>query len=326
MNERTYDIHGTVVRVTSDRPEHLARLDDDFGTFTTDGGRRVDPELHYEIRARTPEEVGLPPVAVGPLGDVVTEPGDGVLRLSGPGLTEPAAYITEVRAYFAAAVFSRLVRLRPTRQIHASAVRGGQGGVAFIGHKKAGKTSMALLALTAGADFVSNDITFLEAAADGVHVLGIPQTLTLGPGAVDWFGRHAPQTGIDAPPVGEVSAEELYNMEGRNKYALRLPEVAGFATVVGEAVELGHIVFPEPGMALAEPRAVRLTPDEAQVRLCMHSEAMTKWGWPPELRGRDYLRRLEEVTAAATRATACWLFQWCPDHGLNRKLIADLVL
>ena len=265
-------------------------------------------------------------MTTGPLGDELREISPSALHLTGPRISEDAAYITEVRAYFAAAVFSRIVRLRVAQQIHASAVLGDQGGVAFVGHKKAGKTSMALLALTAGADFVSNDITFLEADANGVQLLGIPQTLTLGPGAVNWFGQHSPETGIEASVRTDVTAEELYNMEDRNKYSLYLSKVAGFTKIIAAPVRLGHIVFPEPAMVLAQPRAVRLTPEEAQVRLSMHSEAMMKWGWPPQLLGGEYLRRLTDVTAAVTKSTPCWLVQWCPSHQLNREMLGKLVL
>jgi hypothetical protein len=326
MTTRTFDVHGVTVKVTSDIEHHLRRLDCDFGTFAVDAIE--DPQLRYEVvHAPISEDDRHAALTEGPLGDVVSRRPDRALRISGPRVDEPTAYVQEVRSYFAASVFSALVSGRRAQQIHASAVEGTQGGVAFVGAKKAGKSSTALLSLTAGADFVSNDITFLDATTSEVRILGIPQAVTLGPGASRWFSANAPEVGVPAPESrGEASAEAEYNTEGPAKYEVSVATVRTFTGVRREGVRLDHLVFPEPGMWLSAPRAVEIRPGEAMVRLLMSCEAMFKWGWPPALVGEHYLERLSDIVRCATEQASCWLFQWCPDHHANRDLLRKIVL
>ena len=50
MNHRLYNIHGVRVAVKCDWPEHLRRLDRDFGTFVDHDDTRA-AHLRYEVSA-----------------------------------------------------------------------------------------------------------------------------------------------------------------------------------------------------------------------------------------------------------------------------------
>jgi len=53
--------------------------------------------------------------------------------------------------------------------VHAAAVSGGMGAVAFVGAKGAGKTTTALDFIHAGADFYSGDVLFVDSAGSAAH-------------------------------------------------------------------------------------------------------------------------------------------------------------
>jgi hypothetical protein len=326
MSTRKFNLHGVVVEVRSNVDFHLQRLDADFGTFTDEGS--AEPALSYTIEHvdSLPESESAQ-VIYTPVGDRLIWSDRWTYKITGPNLIEPPSYIHGVRSYFAAVVISELIRSRVAQQIHASAVTGRRGGVAFIGAKKAGKSSTALLSLTAGADFVSNDITFLDANGGEVQILGIPQAVTLGPGAARWFSAHAPETGVPGlDSLAPGNPEAAYNMEGPTKFEVPVSTIRTFTGVQGGPVRLDHLVFPEPGMWLTAPRATEIDPGEAAVRMAMNCEAMVKWGWPPALCGGEYLDRLTQLIKSSTAQAKCWLFQWCPDHHANRELLREIVL
>jgi hypothetical protein len=307
-----FAIHGVTVRVRCGVSSHRDRLLGDFAPFVTD--LAVTPDITVEIYDRDPPaDDDLPSSATGPLGNTIAWDASGRLSICGPHLASDAAYLHEVRSYFAAAVLQRLVKSREVQQVHSSGVVGRRGAVLFAGDRGAGKTSLALASTLAGASYLSNDIALLERRRAVVRVLGLPQSLTLGPGGARWFATHFPELPLPPSPVGRELPDKV-----------RL-ECGALALDPGPAT-LSAIVFPERMDVLASPRAQRLSADEAFVRLISVTEAITKWQQPPALLGNAYIERLRNVCRAATEQADAWHLQWSHDHHQNVALLQRLVL
>jgi hypothetical protein len=337
IDQRVFEIHGVRVRFTSTVAHHLDRLAEDYGLYFVDPNDDGLSTLHYDVvstEGSASAEVDRPGDSVidGPLGDRIVVSASGDVRLHGPAVGDPRAYIQEVRAYLTAAVLTRLVRQRTANQFHASAVHGSRGGVLFAGAKKMGKTSMALLSCLGGAAYMSNDITLLDLAEPGtegpaVQVMGMPQALSVGLGAVKWFAGRHPSIDLDTSMIADdLDGEALYNLELGEKPKLERAALAELASVRSAPAPLSAIVFPEPNLTLTRPRIRRLSADEALTRLAMLAEAFLKWEWPLALSGEDYLARSAQVTRAAVKQADCWHLQWCPDHDLNLALLRQHAL
>jgi hypothetical protein len=307
-----FAIHGVTVRVQSGLGTHRDRLVGDFRPFVTK--LSVAPEITVEIyEGDAAAGDDLSPSATGPLGNTIAWDKSGRLRIYGPYLLSDSAYLHEVRSYFAAAVLQRLVIAREVQQVHASGVVGRRGAVLFAGDRGAGKTSLALASTLAGAKYLSNDIALLERGPSVVHALGLPQSLTLGPGGAGWFTANFPELRLPAARAGRELTDKV-----------RLD--CGVLALDPGPARLSGIVFPERMDVLECPRARRLSTGEALVRLVSVTEAIAKWQQPPALLGGAYVDRLRTVCEAAAEQAESWHLQWSNDHHRNVALLQELVL
>lgn len=306
-----FAIHGVTVRLRCDISMHRDRLLSDFKPFATGSSRR--PDITVDVCERDQGKDVTPPTATGPMGSRIAWNASGDLSIVGPYLMSDAAYLHEVRSYFAAAVLQRLVSTREVQQVHASGVVGRHGAVLFAGDRGAGKTSLALAATLAGAKYLSNDIVLLERTDSVVSVLGLPQSLTLGPGGASWFAAHFPELPLPPSPPGFELPDKV-----------RLG--CGVLDLDPGPAPLSAIVFPERMDVLESPRARRLSTGEALVRLMSVTEAITKWQLPPALLGEAYAERLRTVCASAAEQAESWHLQWSHDHHQNVALLQTHVL
>jgi hypothetical protein len=303
-----YVVHGVRASASGEPAALLARLREDFAPFAATLAKPPHVTLDVGPSGASGWAAGQRRV-MGLLGDEVAWDEGGRLAVRGPGLERSDAYLTEVRPYFAAAVLGRLTAERRAQQVHASGVVVRAGTLLFLGDRGAGKTSLALAAIGDGASHLASDIALLEQDAASVRVLGLPQTVTLGPGAARWFAEHSP--GL-LPSSGAISGEKL-----------RVP--ADALAVQAGPVPLAGMMFPEPAFALDAPRAQQLAPGDALVRLVSATQAMSRWQWPPPLSGAPYLERLRDVCLAAVEQAPAWHVQWCRDHRRNARLLAELI-
>ncbi|WP_416955687.1 hypothetical protein [Streptomyces sp. Agncl-13] len=331
--EQDLSVHGVAVRFGSAVADHFARLTLDYEPFFVPAATRepvssdADP-LTFAVDFEDPgEKRPTDKLIAGSLGDTVVLAEDGSVRVFGPAIDDQRAYKEEIRAYLTATVLRRLVTTRGAQQFHASAVEGGRGAVLFAGAKKMGKTSMALLSTLGGASYMSNDITLLS-LADQVAVLGLPQPLTVGLGAVNWFATRRPESGLDRSRIdGGLTDHQLYNLEIDDKQELTRSAIVRLGCGVKDGpAPLSSIVFPEPNLSLDRPRIRLLARDEAMTRLAMLAEAFLKWEWPVALGADAYFDRMREVVSAAVEQADCYHFQWCPDHDRNLDLLRGTVL
>jgi len=102
-------------------------------------------------------------------------------------------------------VLPRILHLRGTTCLHASAVEVDGGVVAFCGHSGAGKSTLAAALVSRGYSLVSDDVLPLRSGGPGTDVLagpGLPE-LRLYPTAADRIGI----AGHVAPPIaGQTKA------------------------------------------------------------------------------------------------------------------------
>ncbi|MEW2592236.1 hypothetical protein AB0893_17665 [Micromonospora aurantiaca] len=329
---QSLSVHGVSMVFTSPVAEHHRRLREDYGLFflsdSTDPDT-IDFTVGYTVDQRVtgPAQMSF----LGVLGDTVTVYADGSVSVTGPAIDHEKAYESEVRAYFTAAVLREVTRRRTANLFHASAVAGERGAVVFAGAKKVGKSSFAMLCALAGANYISNDMTVLslpESPDEGdVVVLGLPQPITLAPGAIDWFGRRHPTVGLDAGDIGStMDATSLYTLEIGAKSRVTLDLLERYTTVRPEPTRLGTLIFPEPILTLDRPRARLLDRDEALIRLSMLAETFLKWHWPVAHSAEEYLKRLANIMLTTVDAAPAWHLQWCPDHDLNYELIREIAL
>ncbi|MEU0386905.1 hypothetical protein [Streptomyces chartreusis] len=238
--EQELSVHGVAVRFGSPVADHFARLKVDYEPFfapaVTQGSVTSDSDaVTFAVDFEDPgTKRPTDKLIAGPLGDTIAIAEDGSVRVFGPAIGDKRAYQQEIRAYLTATVLRRLVTTRPAQQFHASAVEGGRGAVLFAGAKKMGKTSMALLSTLGGASYMSNDITLLS-VADQVDVLGMPQPLTVGLGAVNWFAAQRPESGLDRSRIDDgLNDHQLYNLEIGDKQELTRSAIARLGAGIKE--------------------------------------------------------------------------------------------
>jgi hypothetical protein len=87
--------------------------------------------------------------------------GNRVVIEPSPGCEE-----SEIRAYLLANIFAILCHQQRLLPLHASAVRFGEGAVAFLGDSGAGKSTLAAMLVARGFPLVADDICLLDPEAE----------------------------------------------------------------------------------------------------------------------------------------------------------------
>jgi len=143
-------------------------------------------------------------------------------------LVEPAANASaeEIRAYLLSPIFSALCHQAGMYSLHASAVRVGNGVVAFLGNTRAGKSTLAAGLAQRGYSVIADDICLLDTRArDGeknadsglTRVVPVAPALKLWRSALDHLGTSL----ADLPRV--VRHEEKYRLKLSDALPIRLP-------------------------------------------------------------------------------------------------------
>lgn len=163
--------------------------------------------------------------------------------------------------------------------LHAGMVSFDGVGVAYVGSKKAGKTSSLIAALLAGADFVVNDDLTVRVGPDGLTGYGWPRTTAIR--------RDTVLTLRDRLPGFPRTSRELRHPANRWNASAE-PTVDGLAPLLwvdpaelatAAKVELracapiGAVVLPGWDDAVDRPRWERLSPATARELLAPHVES-----------------------------------------------------
>lgn len=172
--------------------------------------------------------------------------------------------------------------------VHGGLVALGGTGVAFLGHKRAGKTSSILSALVnAGAEFVSNDDLVLAMTGDGpLTGFGYPRTVNVRTDSLLALATARPELatllGGVSHPANSYPGKQLEEIVGTTSDGKAIPEslwvrCAELAAVTGAVLRPRHlvhaVVFPQ-FVAAGEPIGVDVLDDgEAAAKLAKHVES-----------------------------------------------------
>jgi hypothetical protein len=185
---------------------------------------------------------------------------------------------------------SRLIRESITRRLeedstfvfHAGSVALGGRAAVFVGHKRAGKTTLTVAALEyAGAGYIANDRAYIDVAGGRPSVRGWPVTAALGIGTClasptlrslveggvkSRYPQPTLESRLDLDEFRRRDAPAM--MHERVKIELTPLEMGEtFGVPVVAAQTLNALVFPELDPGCARPDVRRLAPADAAVRL-----------------------------------------------------------
>lgn len=322
--ERFINFHGVTVRFCTSVKSHVIEIDKNYRPFVV---KNISSPPHIDCvvsRSQDFEDDNRQHLD-GVLADGISF-GSDFLQVSGYNVDDPRAFNLEVRSYLTGLILGRLMSDRFVQQFHASAVIGRRGPLVFAGPTRAGKTSMALLALMNGADYIANDITLLEIEPNRHRtvVYGLPQMLTLELEAAGWFATKIKSVRSTIDRVS-VPRRNIHYSRMDDKIEIDVRTIEG-THIVSEPSELSIVVFPERVPQLERPRIRRLDRDDAIARLAMLGEGFGKWGFQPALSGSEYIRRLSLVAKRACRNAVCFHLQWSNDHEANLILLRNHVI
>ncbi|WP_432052388.1 hypothetical protein [Streptomyces xiamenensis] len=204
--------------------------------------------------------------------------------------------------------------------LHGGLVRAAGTGIAFLGHKRSGKTSSVLSALlNGGADFVSNDDLVLTEDDDSPAALtgyGSPRTINIRTDVLLELARTAPalrdlltQAGhpTNAFPGRHHTRDAIRSGEGTRLPGSVWVRCAELARVTGRPLvseaPVDVVVLPRFGSGDGGPAISRIGPDEALRALSEHVEGeATKYdpflaAWYPHTDGERRTRLLRRLAA-----------------------------
>jgi hypothetical protein len=204
--------------------------------------------------------------------------------------------------------------------LHGGLVRAGDTGIAFLGHKRSGKTSSILSALlTGGADFVTNDDLVLTGTdGDALTGHGSPRTVNVRTDALLALARDTPALlsllSDTSHPTNTFPGRHHTRDAIHSDTGDRLPgsvwvRCTELAQVTGRSLlpesRVDMVVLPRFDAVPDGPVLTRLTPEEAHRELSEHVEqTATKYdpylaAWFPATdadRRARLLRRLADRT------------------------------
>lgn len=309
MTTTILDVHGVLVEVRSSRTALplLQELIGDFGIFKAPAASRASDLLFSVVSASD----GGNTLAISAKGRETT-------FVWNDGETAREAWVNRLRPGFTPRITELLLAQGDTLLVHASAAIAPSGGVAFVGEKGAGKSSLCYLMVLGGWKYLSNDLLYLGLKGGEVQCLGLPQELTLGAAANLWFER-------DDAPSGSLNLEnDLQRLHGTD--AGKKKELRHDSAVLAKRAPLRRLLFPEPGINSSKPVARRLGAGEIAQKLVANTQTSVRWGYAPTLGVGEYLACVNRVVTAVASENRieAYLLRWGWDHGSNRSLIEEL--
>jgi HprK-related kinase B len=115
-------------------------------------------------------------------------------------------------------VFAKAMLQRRYVMLHASAILGETGGIAFASPSGSGKSTMALALVEHHYQFVTNDRLFVRAVnGDGAEMVGVPKRPRVNPGTLFRIPRLAPLvTSEERSRYASLRTEELWTVEQKH--------------------------------------------------------------------------------------------------------------
>lgn len=277
---RRFTLLGADVEFRSDSAELLALVDEAYRDLPAHAW--AGPELQIELRlveggapgfgleppaARMLGGAGLFGVAMDACNLALVSPATrrAVVQVSPALLTHPYHARYELIEF---AVFTLASRTQGLVPLHAGCVGMGGVGALLVGDSGAGKSTVALHAMSQGLDFLTEDASFVEPGS--LLTTGIANFLHLRFDALRWIDDAAMRERAAAAPV-------IRRRSGVEKHELALR--GAWARLASEPLRLEHVVFVSSEPAGAD-LLQRLDAQDLQRRLlASQSYAAGLQGW-----------------------------------------------
>jgi hypothetical protein len=314
-----YLVHGVEVLVESENPVLFNRLDEDYGSFKARTGGSARAQLIVRIANHADEEISgaaSEAAVVSDIGDVVRLVG-GRLSISGPGVFTKKGYERSVRAYLTTTLAGIMSSQLKQNRYHASAVAFDGQGVMFFGQSGAGKTSTCVKCVIEGAAYLSHEFLFIDDSSSPIRLRGMPQAVTLGVAAVDWFKVAARANSSNGP-------DNMYGQDGSEKLRLPITSIAPNAQVALDA-PLRAAVFLQSNFSLSVPRWCRMKRDVAAALLLQAVEPPFKWQYAPVPDFAVYFKEIFATISRLVEEVPVFHLQWCRDHDVNYRYLREML-
>jgi hypothetical protein len=314
-----YLVHGVELLVESERAELFNRLDEDYGSFKTQTGGPARAQLIVRIANHPDEEIAnaaCEATVVSDIGDVVRLV-DGRLYISGPGVFTKKGYERSVRAYLTTTLAGIMSSQLKQNRYHASAVAFDGQGVMFFGQSGAGKTSTCVKCVIEGAAYLSHEFLFIDDSSSPIRLRGMPQAVTLGTAALDWFKVAVPVNSHHGP-------DNMYGQDGSEKLRLPITSIAPRAQVILDA-PLRAAVFVQSNFSLSVPRWCRMKRDVAAALLLQAVEPPFKWQYAPVPDFTVYFNEIFATISRLIEEIPVFHLQWCRDHDVNYRFLREML-
>ena len=164
-----------------------------------------------------------------------------------------------------AMVFAKTMLRRGFVMLHASAVAGETGGIAFASSSGSGKSTLALMLVDQQHQLVTNDRLFIRAASGGTEMVGVPKRPRVNPGTLLRIPRL---TALLSPEerrsYSPLTAEQLWMLERKHDVDVEAIYGAGTARLQGPLGTLFLLRWSRSGRGWSAQLA---PPDDAALAL-----------------------------------------------------------
>lgn len=231
-------------------------------------------------------------------------------------------YKGEFRKYFTAAISRKLFEKYNALCFHSATVDVDGKGIVFMGESGSGKTSLVLQFFLGGAKYVSNDLTFLQKKG-GEDILGMPQQINLGHGALAWFYKKAPQMfNKDYDKIyKEYNANQLFAKGNFEKVSVDIAD----KDVIALSSNCKYIIFPQPNIGAKEPIIELLNPETLAIKLVSHIIPPFKYGFQTLRLEHGYYKEITDLADYIKKNVKGFNFFWTENHDMNERFLRKFI-
>ncbi len=227
-------------------------------------------------------------------------------------------YTGEFRKYFTAVISRKLYEKYKALCFHSASVEMNGKGIVFMGESGSGKTSLALQFFLSKAKYVSNELTFMYKDKE-VNILGMPQQINLGKGALAWFYKKSPEL------IGEnynekyknCNAKELFEKGNLDKISIDIAQ----KKLISLSSVCKYIIFPNPNVGAKEPIIELLSPETFATKLLSYIIPPTKYGFQSINDSKEYYDTVVELVNKIVTNAKGFEYYWTENHDTNEYFL-----
>jgi len=225
-------------------------------------------------------------------------------------------YISDFRPYFTTMIYMILHKRRKFFMFHSSCITYEDEAFMLMGESGAGKSSIAIINLLNGADYFSNDITYVSATDDGVCAYGLPQVLSLDKDALEWFNNNSQEAFNDI-----CSYENNLVFSNKTKTCLSINR----KKINGLEAKLKAVIFLEKDFSSSKPWFETINTSCAARKMLEGIRPMDKIHFHPELPLEEFFNDLSSLFGAMDKQVDFFDLHWSKDHKRNLDEFINIV-